>query len=153
MTLRPDASLRIAAGLSLVFGLMSPPLAASLQSKKPATIVRCLPPGGKVTVPCRSLSAGSMIELRAQPDRSRAPAEIYFREVSATGRPRTARAKLQVKWFVDHASLKAVVPQTLCAGAAKGQQLQFEIQLATSDMNQAESGGDADSVGFFQMRC
>ena len=121
--------------------------------KTPTVVVRCLPPGGKKPMPCNSLSAGSTIELRTEESRARAPTAVYFREVSAAGRPRSARAELQAKWFIDHGTLQAMVPNALCAGAAKGQRLQFEIQTLTSDFNQAESGGDADSVGYFQMRC
>lgn len=119
-------------------------------AKLPKVSVRCVAPGSNRPVACAGSPAGSDIELLAAGALSDAPPVVTLREVSS-GR----QQRLQLKWFVDQGmAVKARIPASrqLCPANAAGQRLQFEIQVATSDMNQAQSG-TADSVGFFQMRC
>ena len=140
-----------AAGLGLCAALMLalPQSADSSPRKTPKMTVLCLPPGGSKTIPCGMATRGTKLSLRMTQDGGPAPHTLIFREV---GSGRTVPVKLQPKWISDHGMIP--LPAGLCAGASSaargGQQLQFEIQVLTSDLQNAQH---ADSVGFFQMRC
>ena len=141
-----------AAGLGLCAALLlAMSQSASSSPRKPPKITTlCLPPGGSKPMPCRMATSGTQLSLRLAQDGGPAPHTLIFREV---GSGRTVPVKLQPKWFIDHG---VQLPAELCEGrpspsrAGGGQQLQFEIQVLTSDLQNAQH---ADSVGFFQMRC
>ena len=117
--------------------------------KQPKISARCLAPGSNRPVACATSQAGSVLELQASGGLAEAPAVLLIREVGRGGR----QVRLQPKWFLDQAmAVKARVPHSpqLCPARAKGQRLQFEIQMLTSDLQNAQH---ADSVGYFQMRC
>jgi len=114
----------------------------------PKITVLCLPPGGSKPVRCGTATRATVLKLRLERVATKPPRFLIFRAPGAAGSARVASVNLQPKWFLDHAQVK--VPPQLCDGAA-GQH--FEIQILTSEMNQAESASDVHSIGFFQMRC
>ena len=115
--------------------------------KTPKITLGCLPPGGTAPKPCATANRSTVLSLRAQQPATRQSRFLVFRAIGTAGR--SARVKLQPKWFIDH-SMEIKVPAELCRGAA-GQQ--FEIQVLLSDMQQAESSPGAQSIGSFQLRC
>ncbi len=118
-------------------------------AKMPKITVLCLPPRGSKPVRCGTATRATVLKLRLERAATKPPRFLIFRALGAVGNARVASVNLQPKWFLDHAQ-QVKVPSQLCDGAA-GQQ--FEIQILTADMNQAESASDAHSIGFFQMRC
>lgn len=117
-----------------------------MATKKPNLIVLCLPPGGTKPVPCATAAAGSTLHLDTDL-RGSVPLRATLISVSGAG-----RASVQARPVPGRdGSYLITVPRHLCAKDKLGN---FEIQIATSDMNQAEGKvHDADSIGYFQMQC
>lgn len=140
-------------GLSAALMLAMTQSAAGGPRKAPKLTVLCLPPGSKTPTACSTATRETRLSIQLAKDGGPAPHTLLLREV---GTGRTVPVKLQPKWFIDHGMVPVQLPAELCvgssrqAGARGGQQLQFEIQTLTSDLNNAQQ---ADSVGFFQMRC
>ena len=117
-----------------------------IAAKKPTVIVLCLPPGGTRPVPCSTAAAGSTLHLDTDL-RGSVPLRVTLISVSGVG-----RASVQARPVPGRdGSYLITVPRHLCGKDKLGN---FEIQIATSDMNQAEGKvHDADSIGYFQMMC
>jgi hypothetical protein len=135
--------------------LLTLPAPAQSQGRTaPKQVALCLPPGGKPT-PCGTTSAGQTIRLQlATTSLPAGPIQLRFAEEPVAGRsPRTAMVTVPPARSVD-GGYDVRVPSELCSGA-RGSQVQFEIQMMTSDLQNSETGaaGHADSIGWFQMRC
>ena len=129
------------------------PQVAEGSPRKPKGTVLCLPPGSGTPKPCAALTAQSSLAFRADSD-YQGTAILRFRS-----RPVDLEATV-VDVPLSRASLRGGQIYTIqaplrqmCSSSRSGQRLQFEIQILTSDMQQSPAAGDADSVGFFQMRC
>jgi hypothetical protein len=145
--------IRIAAfflGASLI--LLTPTVGES-SPRKPKGTVLCLPPGSSVPKPCAGLSSRSSMAFRADGDfQGTAILRFRSRPVELEGKVIDVRVPAGSLRRGQVYKIEAPLRQ-LCSSSQSGQRVQFEIQVLTSDFNQAESGGDADSIGFFQMRC
>ena len=122
--------------------LSSKPRAHSV--KQPKLTIKCLPPGGAGggTV-CAAMRRGTIMLVGADEDLPPGGAILRFRAKGVEiERPIGPLRRGQ--------TVRVAVPAELCSGPAAGQ---FEIQHLMSTYNQAETHGQADSVGFFQMRC
>jgi len=113
-------------------------------AKLPRLTFRCLPPGSTGGgTSCATMRRGTTLLVTVQDDGGPGAAILRFRAKGVDiERPIGPLRRGQ--------TVRVAIPAELCAGPAAGR---FEIQVLTSDFNQAESGGDADSIGFFQMRC
>ena len=144
---------RIAAlslGASLI---LLAPTGGESSPRKPKGTVLCLPPGSSVPKPCAGLTSRSSMAFRADSDfQGTAILRFRARPVELQGKAIDIRIPAGSLRRGQIYKIEAPLRQ-LCSSSQSGQRLQFEIQVLTSDINQAESGGDADSVGFFQMRC
>ena len=130
--------------------------ATALAPKNPKATILCLPPGSTKPAPCGVVSAGSDIQLVAEGGSSGLPLRVRLDEVTEGKKPVIGRATISPRKLPGSGGTYVLtVPRHLCASASKGQRLQFEIQMLTSDLQNAENAryGDADSLGFFQMRC
>lgn len=121
------------------------------RTRKPTGAVLCL--GSTNPRPCGVITEQSSIAFRADSD-YQGTAILRFRprpvELEATpiDLPLSAGPLKRGKTY------RIVAPfRQMCATAARGQTLQFEIQVLTSDLQQSQAAGEADSIGVFQMRC
>jgi hypothetical protein len=120
--------------------------------KKPTIVIRCLPPGGGKPVACASARAGERIVLTIGKG-STSPSNVTLVPQQAPRKPTIGRATISPKKLPGSGtSYSFTLPKEWCEGRLAGQ---FEIQVMTSDLQNAENvrSGDADSLGFFQMRC
>lgn len=113
--------------------------------KAPKGTILCLPPGGGKPMPCAAAAAGSTIQIDTNLE---GPGEIYFVEVGGGGK----RAKVPARPVAGrNGSYLITMPRHLCTSHKP---VNYEIQHLMSQYNQAEGrSNDAQSVGFFQMRC
>ena len=113
-------------------------------AKPPKMSVKCLPPGSSAGgTTCATMRRGASLLISFDEDVAAGTAILRFKAKGVElERPIGPLRRGQ--------TVRVAVPAELCAGSAAGQ---FEIQHLMSQYNQAESPGDADSVGFFQMRC
>ena len=136
---------------ALLFGF--PDSSEAQISRTPKALASCLPPGGR-PAPCGTARAGQTLRLQlATTILPTAPIRLRFVEEAPAGRsPRTAVVTVPPERSLD-GGYEVTVPGELCAGS-RSSEGQFEIQMLTSDLQNAEgAGGDADSIGLFQMRC
>lgn len=122
-------------------------------SQTTKTLAPCLPPGGR-PVPCGTARAGQTLRLQlATTSLPSAPIQVRFVEEAPAGRaPRMATVIVPPERSLD-GGYEVMVPGELCVGS-RASEGQFEIQMLTSNIQNAENtGGDANSIGWFQMRC
>lgn len=146
-------SIRAAAFGLCASALFLIPQVAEGSPRKPKGTVLCLPPGSSTPKPCAALTEQSSLAFRPDAD-FQGTAILRFRsrpielESNVIDVPISKRSLRQGQAYKIQAPLRQ-----MCASAQSGQTLQFEIQILTADLQQSQAGGDAGSVGFFQMRC
>lgn len=121
--------------------------------RTPKSVALCLPPGGR-PAPCGPARAGQTLRLQlATTSLPTGPIQLRFVEEAPPGRSaRTAVVIVPPARSLD-GGYEVTVPSELCAGS-RSSEGQFEIQMLTSEMQNAlGAGGDAGSIGWFQMRC
>jgi len=136
---------------ALIFFLPAPVTAQGAPGQ-PKSVALCLPPGGKVPVPCGTARAGQNMNLViSTTSLPSGPLLLQFIEEAPTGRaPIAARAEIPAGNLNADGSYTVTVPGELCAGAGRSQG-QYEIQDLMSSFNQAE--GRARSLGVLTVAC
>jgi hypothetical protein len=118
-------------------------------ARKPAITIKCLPPGAKTAVPCSAAAAGATVQIDAN---IAGPLKIVVMPAGARDKSIVGPRAISPKPLPSReGSYVLTMPRHWCAGQAGDQ----KIQIMTVDLNQSEptSAGDADSIGYFQMRC
>lgn len=139
----PLLALAVAANAQLWSPLSTVPR-PNASAKKPTLTIKCLPPGGTKPTPCSSARAGDMVQIDAD-----MPLKIFVRPAQATHKPITGPTTISPRPLPNrNGSYVLTMPKHWCAGRA-GEQMRLQIHLQELQ----NSGGDADSLGYFQMRC
>jgi hypothetical protein len=131
----------------LVLGMTAAP-GASARTKAPAITVKCLVPGGRVPQACATVARGTTLVVTAGRDLP-AGTRLRFHPLGAGGPADVALGSGQLR---RGQAVRLAVPPQLCAGRSAGSQVQFEIQVATSDFQSAENVGSQKGRSQFEIQ-
>lgn len=119
----------------------------------PKLSLLCLPPGGSGGgVPCSTGTRETVLIVRTERATLDSPRLLIFKQIGENDTQRVVRVPLTPQPYISSGTHHIKVPPQLCTQKGISR---WQIQIATNDFNQPETSKvqDADSVGYFQMRC
>lgn len=136
------ASVSVCAVLAAAL-LAGPFEAAGASSGRQArSTIQCLAPSSMTAVPCATVPAGSTMLVAARPQKASIPLTLFFREVSASHKPKVMRVTVPPHARLADGTYRVTIPRSLCAGR-QGRN-QYEVRQLWRDFNLLESLGTID---------